>query len=172
MCGSSDKLSHSSLNRSSFCCPMTSQRTILAMLLWETTKEDQTVSFIRLTTYTLALGIMSLATLGQATADELAGPAIKQAVSGKIIHVSTPVGTLPIAFGSNGTMRARSSAIARLTGIAKDKGRWWIKGGKLCQKWKTWLKGKAHCVSVRRQGKKLVWTSTSGRTGVARISSN
>jgi len=115
---------------------------------------------------------MMCATIGLAAAGDMAGADIKKAVSGKTVHVTTSMGSLPITYHSNGTMKSNSNSIARLTGVGKDKGRWWISGHKLCQKWKTWLKGEAHCVSVQRKGDKLMWTGTGGRSGTARISSN
>jgi len=110
-------------------------------------------------------------TTAGAIAGDMAGPDIKKTVSGKTVHVTTSLGPLPITYHANGTMKSKSTTIANLTGVGKDKGLWWISGHKLCQKWTTWLEGKAHCVSVQRRGNKLMWTGMGGRTGTARISS-
>lgn len=120
----------------------------------------------------LAITVLAtLVTVAPATADDMTGAEIKKAVSGQTVYVSTDVGSLPIKYRSNGTMQAQSTAIASVTGVKSDSGRWWVSGKKLCQKWKRWLKGKAHCITLRRNGSKYVWTAPSGKTGTARAAS-
>ena len=34
----------------------------------------------------------------------------------------------------------------------KDKGRWWIKGNRLCVAWSNWTSGKATCGHIKRAG--------------------
>lgn len=114
---------------------------------------------------------LTMAFSGQALADgeAVSGNKLISAVSGKVVHVSTPVGAVPVKYHSNGTMSASSGGIARLTGVASDKGKWWVAGSRLCQRWKTWLEGKTHCLLVKIDGSKVYWTSTSGKSGLATI---
>lgn len=118
----------------------------------------------------VSVAFVLIASSVSANAGKSDGKDLRSAVRGKVVSVSTPVGSLPVRYNANGTMSASSSGIGRLTGLASDKGRWWVKGNQLCQRWKTWLKGKTHCVTVRINGTKVHWTSTSGRTGLATIS--
>ena len=107
-----------------------------------------------------------------ALADELTAADIKTTVSGKTVHVSHSAGSVPIYFRANGTMRGTVTGLATLSGPKTDSGRWWVSGSKLCQKWSKWLKGKTHCVSLRRKGKTYVWKSGNGQSGVARVASS
>ena len=114
---------------------------------------------------------LSMALCGQVLAggEAVSGQKLISAVSGKVVHVSTAVGAVPVKFHSNGTMSASSGGIARLTGVASDKGKWWVAGSRLCQRWSTWLEGKTHCLLVKIDGSKVHWTSTSGKSGLATI---
>lgn len=109
-------------------------------------------------------------THGVAAGEAVSGKKLVSAVSGKVVSVSTPVGAVPVKYHSNGTMSASSGGIAKLTGMASDKGKWWVSGSKLCQRWSNWLEGKTHCLLVKIDGSKVRWTSTSGKSGLATIS--
>ena len=49
--------------------------------------------------------------------------ALKKAVSGKTVHLTTPFGTLPIRFRMNGTMSSTAGEMAAYTESAADSGR-------------------------------------------------
>lgn len=104
-----------------------------------------------------------------AGSDVLSGSALTSLVSGKVVYVSTSTGSMPIRYRSNGTMSASSGGIGKLTGLGSDTGTWWVKGSRLCQRWKTWLDAKTHCVTVRKAGGNVHWTSTSGKSGTATV---
>ena len=70
---------------------------------------------------------------------QLHGAILQKAVAGKTVHLSTPLGSLPIRFRIDGTMYGRAGVLASYTGSAEDTGRWWVVGEKLCQRWRTWL---------------------------------
>ena len=54
-----------------------------------------------------------------------------------------------------------------------DKGRWWIKGDRLCQQFTSWYKGAPMCFELIRTGdKRLKWIRDNGETGTARIGSS
>ncbi len=120
----------------------------------------------------LVFVVVLMATIGAeglVAGEAVSGKKLVTAVSGKVVHVSTPVGAVPVKYHSNGTMSASSGGIAKLTGMASDKGKWWVSGSKLCQRWSNWLEGKTHCLMVKIDGSKVHWTSTSGKSGLATI---
>jgi hypothetical protein len=45
-----------------------------------------------------------------------------------------------------------------------DKGRWWVKGNRLCVSWSNWTNGKATCGRIRRAGNWYVSRSGSGNS--------
>lgn len=120
----------------------------------------------------MATALVSLATAGSAMADSstLTGTLLHQAVAGKTVSISSPVGSIPVKYRLNGTMSGSSTALAAVTGSARDSGRWWVSGDKLCQRWSAWLDAKTHCVTLRRSGATLHWASSDGRTGIASVS--
>ena len=100
----------------------------------------------------------------------LEGDGLRKAVSGKTVHLETPLGSLPINYRMNGTMQSSTIQLAAYTGSTRDRGTWWIAADKLCQRWNNWLEGKSHCFRLRQQGEKTVqWTRDDGLTGVATI---
>jgi hypothetical protein len=118
----------------------------------------------------LALGLMGGA--GAATAQEgasIAEEALRAAVAGRTVYFGTLAGDLPINYRPNGTMAARSGHLAQFTGSASDTGTWWVAREKLCQRWSTWLDGKAFCYTLRREGATVFWIRSDGRTGTAII---
>lgn len=109
---------------------------------------------------------------GTAIAQEpivLAGETLREAVAGKTVYLATLAGELPISYRPNGTMSARSGALAQFVGSESDSGTWWITRDRLCQKWSTWLDGRAFCYTLRRNGETVHWTRNDGRTGTATI---
>ena len=100
---------------------------------------------------------------------KLQGDTLKKAVSGKTVHLATPLGTLPIRFRMNGTMSGTAGDLAAYTGSAADSGRWWVSSEKLCQRWQTWLDRKIFCFSLRQEGKIVHWVCNDGLSGKATI---
>jgi len=96
---------------------------------------------------------------------------LKTAVAGKTVTIDTPLG-LPITvnYGANGLMTGSAgTALAVYLGAAKDRGRWHVRNGKLCQKWFKWLSGDMTCLTLRQEGSKIHWSSDEGQTGTATI---
>lgn len=106
-----------------------------------------------------------------AMATQLATDDLKMAVSGKTVTIDTPLG-LPITvnYGANGLMTGSAgTALALYLGSDKDRGRWHVRNGKLCQKWFKWLSGDTTCLSLRQEGSKIFWRSDEGQSGTATI---
>jgi hypothetical protein len=96
--------------------------------------------------------------------------ALKQALTDKTIHLSTPLGHLPIRFRADGTMSATANPdLASYVGSARDRGRWWIVSNQLCQRWNSWLDGRLYCFKLRQHGRMVYWMRNDGLTGVATI---
>lgn len=105
----------------------------------------------------------------------LTGKELREAVSGKTVYIQTPIGAeIPIRYRPNGTMTGSSSRqLAMLAGedVNKDRGRWWVKGSQLCQKWQNWSEGRAYCYRFRAtSGTHVHWSRADGQTGTARLS--
>lgn len=96
---------------------------------------------------------------------------LRTVVAGKTVSIDTPLGLpLTVNYGANGIMTGTAgTALAVYLGSAKDRGRWHIKGGKLCQRWFKWLSGDPTCLSIHQDGLKIYWRSDDGRTGTAMI---
>lgn len=106
-----------------------------------------------------------------AMATQLASDDLKTAVSGKTVTIDTPLG-LPITvnYGANGLMTGTAgTALAVYLGAGKDRGRWHVRNGKLCQKWFKWLSGDMTCLTLRQEGSKIFWHSDEGQSGTATI---
>ncbi len=100
------------------------------------------------------------------------GDAIKQLVSGKRIYLAAPIGgEFPLYYRPDGHIDGSGEAIG-LGRFLKptDKGRWWVRGNNLCQKWDTWYDGKTICFTLTDLGgSKVKWVQDNGDTGIARI---
>lgn len=119
------------------------------------------------------IGALLVAGVGAqgASAAQLGDEELKAAVGGKTVTIETPLG-LPITvnYGANGMMTGTTgTALGVYLGAVKDRGRWQVKGGKLCQKWFKWLSGETTCLTLRQDGTKIVWRSDEGQTGTAMI---
>src|SRR5581483_10999459 len=98
--------------------------------------------------------------------------ALKHAVAGKTVHLDTPLGiAIPIVFHGNGMMSGQAGVLSYILGAEKDRGRWWIADGKLCQRWFNWLDAKPNCMRVQLDGTKVYWQSDDGKSGTATIAS-
>lgn len=96
---------------------------------------------------------------------------LRVAVSGKVVKIDTPLGLpLTVNYGANGIMVGTAgSALAAYLGAARDRGRWSVRNGKLCQKWFKWLASDETCMTVRQEGLKIHWHADSGKSGTATI---
>lgn len=106
-----------------------------------------------------------------AMATRLDSEDLKTAVAGKTVTIDTPIG-LPITvnYGANGLMTGTAgTALAVYLGAPKDRGRWHVRNGKLCQKWFKWLSGDLTCLTLRQEGTKIYWHSDEGQSGTATI---
>ena len=92
---------------------------------------------------------------------------LHKAIAGKIVHLATPLGALPINYRGDGTMWGRAGTLAVYTGSDRDRGRWWIAADKLCQRWNKWLGGKSYCFTLRQDGGVVHWTRSDGLQGTA-----
>ncbi|MFN3673186.1 MAG: hypothetical protein ACK4VM_14870 [Bosea sp. (in: a-proteobacteria)] len=100
------------------------------------------------------------------------GDSIKQLVSGKRIYLAVPVGgEFPLYYRPDGQIDGSGEAV----GLGRffkptDKGRWWVRGDSLCQKWETWYEGRTMCFTLTNLGgNRLRWVQDNGETGIARI---
>lgn len=109
-----------------------------------------------------------------AAAQSVSGDGIRQLVTGKTVHLDSPFGTIPITYNENGTMAAKSNALALTVylGSATDRGRWSVSGDRLCLKFFKWFHGDMHCMTVRQDGRKIGWRRDDGLTGTATIAAN
>ncbi len=119
-----------------------------------------------------AAGLL-LALAGAAYANTpLQGDGIRQMVSGKRIYLAAPVGgEFPLYYRADGQVDGSGEAVGLGRFLKpKDKGRWWVKGDSLCQKWETWYEGRTICFTLTDLGgNRLRWVQDNGDTGVARI---
>lgn len=103
----------------------------------------------------------------------LAGDELRQAVTGKTVYLKVSGFDLPIRYAANGHMSGRINAVAasfsRGDGTS-DTGKWWVDNDQLCQKWSSWLKSKAYCFKLTRDGNSVHWVRDDGLSGTARIS--
>lgn len=100
---------------------------------------------------------------------EMSGEALRKALTGRTIHLNTPLGGLPISFRADGTMSASAGSLASYVGSDRDRGRWWITADQLCQRWNTWMGGQSYCFRLRQHGRTVHWTRNDGLSGVATI---
>ena len=97
------------------------------------------------------------------------GQDLRKIVSGRTIELNTPLGSLPISYRMDGTMRGKAENLAYYTGSVQDSGIWWVAANKLCQRWHRWLDGKSYCFTLQQQGRAVQWTRNDGLTGTATI---
>ena len=105
----------------------------------------------------------------QARNTVLKGQVLKTASQGLVLNLSTNYGTLPIRYRANGTMSGNSAKIAKLVGYSSDRGRWWVSGSRLCQKWRKLFDGRSICYRISKSGNRIRW-SGGGRSGSATLS--
>jgi hypothetical protein len=112
----------------------------------------------------LAASISAAAAEAQTATLDLQG-----VVANKTVVLHTPAGGLPISYSDNGTMIGRAKDMEFSTGSAFDRGTWWVVANKICHRWRSWLGGKDHCVTVKMDGDTVLWKSSDGYSGTATI---
>lgn len=125
---------------------------------------------IRVRRYFIAISCLFLASAAVAEPTPMSGDAIKDALPGSRLVLDTPLGTkIPIRFTGDGMMTGEAGELASVLGAAKDRGRWWVDGGRLCYKWFRWFDAESRCVSVRQDGSRIYWTQDDGESGTATL---
>ena len=95
---------------------------------------------------------------------------IRQLVSDRKVLLRTHVSiVVPIVFEANGRMTGEAGSLSFFLGASRDKGRWWVKKGKLCQKWQVWLDRDVHCIRLTKRRGTIWWHADDGKQGTARI---
>jgi hypothetical protein len=123
----------------------------------------------------LLTAVFSALALGAALAAEpasLSGNELRKAVSGKTIHLNVSRFELPICYSANGSMSGKMGTVLASFSRgdrASDIGKWWVADDQLCQKWSSWMDGKAYCYKLTRQGNPVRWLRNDGRSGTARL---
>lgn len=127
------------------------------------------MAFIRLAASTI---VALLAVTAAEAAPSMKDAEIKSAVAGKRIYLQTPLGgEFPLNYRKNGRVDGDGQAVGLGRFMApKDSGKWWVEGGRLCQKWTEWYDGKTQCFVLTRTGDTtLYWKRNDGLEGEARI---
>jgi hypothetical protein len=112
------------------------------------------------------------AMVADASAQPLGGPQIEQAIGGKRVYLATPFGgEFPLNYRAGGVVDGDGEALGLGKAMApRDKGRWWIDGDRLCQRWQEWYDGKPFCFTLQKTGPRtLRWRRDDGLEGRARI---
>ena len=95
---------------------------------------------------------------------------IKQTFTGSRIELDTPLGTtIPVQFTNDGLMSGQAGSLASVLGAAKDRGRWWVKGDRLCTKWFRWFDAEEQCLTIHLKDERVFWRRDDGKKGTATI---
>ncbi len=119
----------------------------------------------------IAIGFLTAATGAFADPVPLANDELKTTVSGSVVEIDTPVGsTVSMRFGTDGLVSAEAGVLAPVLGAAKDRGRWWVEGDKLCTKWFRWFDAGVRCLTIARDGSRIYWRKIDdGETGTGTL---
>ncbi len=113
---------------------------------------------------------LSLNAQAKSSAISMSAAKMKMSLPGTILHFNTPIGSIvSIKYKDKGAMTGRAPSLAFYLGSNSDRGRWWVQGRKLCQKWRIWFDKKTRCFRIRMKGNTVYWTDSDGDTGTARI---
>jgi hypothetical protein len=118
------------------------------------------------------LAALTAFSVAPAAADVMNAKDLRKEIVGKRIYLATPLGgELPLFYARGGRVDGSGQAIGLGRFLAPtDKGRWWIQGNSLCQKWEEWYDGKTQCfVITRAGGNNIKWKRNDGLSGTARI---
>jgi hypothetical protein len=95
---------------------------------------------------------------------------LKQTFTGSHIELDTPLGTtIPIRFTGDGLMSGRAGSLASVLGAANDRGRWWVKGDRLCYKWFRWFDAEEQCLTIHMKEERMFWSRDDGKKGTATL---
>lgn len=109
----------------------------------------------------LALILALLASAHAAKADMLSGNDIRDQLAGaRIVGVNDLESPYTIWFNRGGTLKGLLGTHNQFD----DRGRWWVKGDKLCMHWELWLMGKATCYDIALEGNRVTRMDTDTRT--------
>lgn len=119
----------------------------------------------------LVISLLSVATGASADPLPLSNDELKQTVAGSTVEIDTPLGsTVPMRFGTDGLVSAEAGVLAPVLGSAKDRGRWWVDGDKLCTKWFRWFDAGVRCLTIARDGSRIYWRKIDdGETGTGTL---
>ena len=133
----------------------------------------RTMSFTRagvLRFSVIALGLTPLA--APAEAERLSGAELQSFISGKRVYLAVPLGgEIPLTYRHGGVVDGTGEAagLGRYM-TPKDRGRWWVSGDRLCQKWQEWYGGRTFCFTVTKLAdNRIRWVRDDGKSGVARL---
>lgn len=95
---------------------------------------------------------------------------LKQTFTGSRIELDTPLGTtIPIRFTGDGLMSGNAGSLASVLGAANDRGRWWVKGDRLCYKWFRWFDAEEQCLTIHMKDERMFWRRDDGKKGTATL---
>jgi hypothetical protein len=118
----------------------------------------------------LAIACFMLPAAAAAEPMKLGGSEIKQTFTGSLLELDTPLGTtIPIRFTGDGLMTGKAGTLASVLGAAHDRGRWWVKGDRLCYKWFRWFDAQEQCLTIRVKSERVFWLQDDGKRGTATI---
>ncbi len=118
----------------------------------------------------LIFSVVTGTTAAFAAPVKLNGDDLKAKLNGALIEMDTPLGTkIPVRFGTDGLVSGEARDLAPLLGSAKDRGRWWIDGDRICSKWFRWFDAEPQCLTVQQDGTKIFWREDGGKTGTATL---
>ncbi len=114
-------------------------------------------------------GLLTCSFSAAATADQLSGDEIKSVIENKTVILETALGSMPLLYSSSGVVTGDGSGSGLGRFFApKESGTWWVKDNNMCQKFKTWYKGRTFCFTLESTGAgKLNWTRDDGYSGTA-----
>jgi hypothetical protein len=90
---------------------------------------------------------------------------LRKAVSGKTVYLKISGFELPIRYSPGGSISGRMGAVAATLARgdgASDRGKWWVSGNQLCQRWSSWMEGKSYCYTLTRRGNSVSWVRMTG----------
>lgn len=119
----------------------------------------------------LAVSVLLLAPAAAAAEPmKLGASDIKQTFTGTRVELDTPLGTkIPVQFTGDGLMTGQAGSLASVLGAAKDRGRWWVKGDRLCTKWFRWFDAEEQCLVIHVKDERVFWRRDDGKKGTATI---
>lgn len=120
----------------------------------------------------LAVGIVLSVAVVPAAASPLSGDSLRSFMSGKRIYLAVPLGgEIPLNYRRDGVVDGSGEAAGLGKYMTpKDRGRWWVSGSRVCQKWQEWYDGRTFCFTVTKlSNNRIRWVRDDGKSGVARV---